>query len=135
MPISWWRRAWIFPLTFAGWVVSLFYCRDMVSSYHWKTQHLTARVYHVVPGNGLWRWMDNNGIGAFCWGETIITRIRPTPKLMAHEYMHTIQAYRWGILFPLLYVLEGWYRRWKGQDTYWDNAFEVEAREAEGAVE
>jgi hypothetical protein len=45
------------------------------------------------------------------------------PSLMLHEYCHVIRQWRPGRLTILRYVLE-WFRR-----GYWDNRFEVEARE------
>lgn len=45
------------------------------------------------------------------------------PSLMLHEYCHVIRQWQPGRLTLLRYVLE-WFRR-----GYWDNRFEVEARE------
>lgn len=45
------------------------------------------------------------------------------PALMLHEYCHVIRQWRPGRLTLLRYLLE-WFRR-----GYWENRFEVEARE------
>jgi hypothetical protein len=45
------------------------------------------------------------------------------PMLMLHEYCHVLKQWEPGVLTTLRYVLE-WLRR-----GYWDNRFEIEARE------
>lgn len=52
----------------------------------------------------------------------------------AHEHAHVRQCERWGVLFPLAYVVAGLYAAFKARRLtayYWDNAFEREARAAE----
>ncbi len=45
-----------------------------------------------------------------------------------HEHVHVRQYERWGILFPTLYVLASFVALLTGKHFYWDNVFEVEAR-------
>jgi hypothetical protein len=45
------------------------------------------------------------------------------PSLMLHEYCHVLKQWEPGLLTTTRYVLE-WFRR-----GYWDNRFEIEARE------
>lgn len=46
-----------------------------------------------------------------------------------HERTHVEQFECWGFLFPLVYFLAGLRARWRGGHFYWDNPYEVEARE------
>lgn len=47
----------------------------------------------------------------------------------SHEHVHVRQYERWGLLFPVLYVLASFKALLTGKRFYWDNVFEVEARE------
>lgn len=47
----------------------------------------------------------------------------------AHEHVHVAQYERWGVLFFLAYPLASVWQLLRGRDAYWDNPFEVEARE------
>lgn len=51
------------------------------------------------------------------------------PRLRAHEHAHVRQYERWGILFFPAYAAAGAWQWLKGRQPYWDNAFEVQARE------
>jgi hypothetical protein len=42
--------------------------------------------------------------------------------------VHVRQYERWGLLFPILYVLASFRALLTGKRFYWDNVFEVEAR-------
>jgi hypothetical protein len=50
---------------------------------------------------------------------------------LRHEWAHVRQFLRWGLLFPLLYVLELLRQVLRGKNPYWHNVFEVEARRHE----
>jgi hypothetical protein len=56
--------------------------------------------------------------------ETCCARVR------SHEHTHVRQGERWGPLFPLAYCAAGFYQVLIGRSFYWDNPFEIEAREA-----
>lgn len=45
-----------------------------------------------------------------------------------HERVHVEQFERWGVLFPLVYLLAGWRVHRRGGSFYWDNPYEIEAR-------
>ncbi len=49
----------------------------------------------------------------------------------SHERVHVAQAERWGLLFPLAYLLAGAAARIRGGDGYRDNPFERAAIAAE----
>ena len=50
-----------------------------------------------------------------------------------HELVHVRQYERWGPLFPFLYIGSSLIQKSKGQDPYFANWFEREARKAEGS--
>jgi hypothetical protein len=50
-------------------------------------------------------------------------------RIGAHERVHVAQYERWGVFFLLAYPLSSLYQRLRGRRPYWDNAFEVQARE------
>ena len=45
----------------------------------------------------------------------------------AHEFDHVRQYSRWGVFFPLAYVLNSAWQWLRGRHYYWDNHFEVSA--------
>ena len=47
---------------------------------------------------------------------------------LSHEHVHVRQFERWGLLFPILYVLASFRALLTGKRFYWDNVFEIEAR-------
>lgn len=46
-----------------------------------------------------------------------------------HEHVHVAQYERWGVVFFVAYPLASLWQVLRGRDAYWDNPFEVEARE------
>jgi hypothetical protein len=67
---------------------------------------------------------------AITLGHVIVGRNHGTlARWRSHEHVHIRQYERWGILMPVLYLLAS-VRAWMGgKHFYWDNVFEVEARE------
>ncbi len=53
-------------------------------------------------------------------------------RLRAHERVHVAQFERWGPLFLPTYLLAGAWQWLCGRRAYWDNPFEVEARQKGG---
>lgn len=51
----------------------------------------------------------------------------------AHERVHVAQFERWGVLFPLVYAFAGWQAYRRGGRFYWDNPYEIAAREQAAA--
>ena len=54
-------------------------------------------------------------------------------RIRAHERVHVEQYERWGPLFFLAYGASGLWQLLHGRRPYWDNAFEVQARQLEAA--
>ena len=51
-------------------------------------------------------------------------------RCWAHERVHVAQAMRWGVFFPLAYILAGMRAYSSGACRYMDNPFEREAESA-----
>lgn len=49
-----------------------------------------------------------------------------------HERVHVEQYERWGVFFFLAYGVSGAWQVVRGRSAYWDNHFEVQARERSG---
>lgn len=47
-----------------------------------------------------------------------------------HERVHVCQFERWGCFFPLVYAAAGLKAHWQGKHFYWDNPYEIAARQA-----
>lgn len=67
-------------------------------------------------------------VSAYTWGAVVVFA---RPDLATHELEHTRQAFCWGPLFPLAYVLASFVAGIRTGRWYADNAFERQAREAE----
>ena len=66
---------------------------------------------------------------AITLGHVILGRNHGTlSRYRSHEHMHVRQYERWGLLFPVLYVLASFRALLTGKRFYWDNVFELEAR-------
>lgn len=62
-------------------------------------------------------------------GHVILGRNHGTlTRFRSHEHVHVRQYERWGLLFPILYVLASFKALLMGKKFYWDNVFEIEAR-------
>jgi len=71
------------------------------------------------------------GYAAITFGNAIVTTPDPGERLMRHELTHVRQYETWGPFYALAYGFY-WVKLWlQGQDPYWDNPFEIEARAAE----
>lgn len=72
----------------------------------------------------------SNRFEAITLGHVIIGRNHGTlTRWRSHEHVHVQQYERWGVLFPVLYVLASLKAWLTGKRFYLDNVFEVEARE------
>jgi hypothetical protein len=66
---------------------------------------------------------------AITLGHVILGRNHGTlNRYRNHEHVHVRQYERWGLLFPVLYVLASFKALLTGKRFYWDNVFEIEAR-------
>ncbi len=76
-----------------------------------------------------------SGFAAATIGHVIVARDNVCmDRCRVHEHVHVRQCERWGVLFPLAYVMAGLYAVWRTKRWsayYWDNRFEREARAGE----
>lgn len=76
--------------------------------------------------------------GAMCAmaiGHVVIAeRSSLTRRILTHELAHVRQAACWGVLFPFVYLAASAWALLRGEDAYWNNAFEIAARKAERHV-
>lgn len=73
------------------------------------------------------------GIAAMTIGHVIIGRDQESlMRCRQHELIHVRQYERWGLLFPLLYLLSSGAALVRGKDLYRNNRFEEEAFHASG---
>lgn len=122
------RLAWPLPWTLAGLLLAL----PALLGGGWQWRHLDGTgalfVYGGLTGRVLaWGW-----VGAITFGHLVLARDQATlERTLAHELVHVRQYERWGLLFPFLYLWASWQAWRAGGRAYWDNRYEVEAREAE----
>jgi len=76
-----------------------------------------------------WAGADACAIGEVCF----FLSASPSARLVRHELEHVRQGRRWGITFPVAYVVAGCWQALRGRRWYQDNPFEVAARAAEVA--
>ncbi len=68
------------------------------------------------------------GASAMTIGHVVIGRDRESlDRTREHERVHVRQCERWGPFFIPAYFIECGLARWRGQDPYYANRFEVEA--------
>lgn len=72
-----------------------------------------------------------NWAAAQTWGRIILLKYYDE-RLLSHEKVHVEQWKKLGFLFPLAYVLNSIIQIIKGKHPYFDNKYEVEARNKSG---
>lgn len=124
--LSFLRSLWALPCTVGGLLIALLGASRYVGYYR------DALVF-CPRGGPVLRFFDRFGAAAFTWGQVIVVREADAlalAPLMVHEYVHTEQAKRWGIFFPLAYVFASLIAWDTSGEGYEDNAFEQEAKRA-----
>lgn len=88
-----------------------------------------------IWGGRIGAWLDHGipfmgAVNAFTLGHVVIG-VSPDHlnHSRTHERVHVRQFERWGTLFPLIYLWAGWQAKRRGGHMYWDNPYEIEARE------
>jgi hypothetical protein len=89
----------------------------------------------VVGGRlstGIARLPTRLSIQAFTNGHVIFAVSQVAmDRYREHELVHVRQYERWGLLFPFLYLGSSLIQKWRGQDPYFTNRFELEAQKAD----
>lgn len=115
---------WALPVTLLGLLVALLLGLTVGLRWQWHEGVLELLPRREPP------WLRRLNIDAIALGDLVIARDADLMlALRGHERVHVAQARRWGPLFLLAYPLASLLCWLRGQDPYWDNRFEREARE------
>ena len=87
-----------------------------------------AEIYQVPRLVPKWAWAQTWGDHIYTTAKREVLKEDVGVWLIAHEATHVLQWKRYGLLFPLLYLLDSLWRALTLRDYYSDNRFEVEAR-------
>lgn len=123
---------WAMPLTLAGLLLAL-----PVIAYRGEVRLVrSARAPALLfSGPAADYLLERHPFGAMCAmaiGHVVIAeRSSLTRRILTHELAHVRQAACWGVLFPFVYLAASAWALLRGQDAYWNNAFEIAARKAE----
>ena len=123
---------WALPLTMAGLLLALpvMMWRGQVNLVH--APGAPALLFSGPMADYL---LERHPFGAMCAmaiGHVVIAeRSSLTRRILTHELAHVRQAACWGVLFPVVYLAASAWALLRGQDAYWNNAFEIAARKAE----
>lgn len=123
--------AWALPLSVFGALLAL-----PVFLLRGKAQLIkTPTVAILVRGPFADKMLSRHPFGAMtamALGHVIIAEHQGlSTRILIHELAHVRQAERWGILFPIAYLVSSAWAAIRGRDAYWHNVFEIAAREAE----
>jgi hypothetical protein len=120
------KLIWALPCSLVGLVLAL----AMVAA---RAQaRVMDGVFEVVlrPAGGALRWLPFRCI---TFGHVILAIDgAELERLRAHEQVHVRQYERWGLLFFVLYAASSAWQLVRGGRPYWDNHFEVQARQRSG---
>jgi hypothetical protein len=115
---------WVSPVTLFGLVLALIA--------YWLGASVKRRFGVLeVAGNTRTPILRNisSRFEAITLGHVILGRNHGTlTRYRSHEHVHVRQYERWGVMFPVLYVLASFKALLTGKRFYWDNVFEIEAR-------
>jgi hypothetical protein len=89
---------------------------------------IRAEIYRVPKLVPRWAWAQTWGNHIYTISEKEVLKENVGVWLIAHEAIHVLQWKRYGLLFPLLYLLDSLWRAVTLGNYYYDNRFEVEAR-------
>ncbi len=123
------KRAWIYlwplPITVFGLMLA-----DIIKASGGRCERVgnALEASNGAASSVLWLLNPWARIEAITLGHVIIARDSATAKrLRAHEHTHVRQYERWGVIFPIAYLVASATAVFKGGDAYRDNVFEVEA--------
>lgn len=126
------------PLSLIGWFIFLllYFCRQIESVYIGRD---LTMVWDLNEKSWIGRkFFLNRDWAGFAFGNNALLLEVSDDKRwlqkLRHERMHVYQFYKLGIFFPILYILESVriYLFCKDLHSYYDNVYEIEAREYAG---
>lgn len=89
---------------------------------------ITAEIYKVPRLVPRWAWAQTWGNHIYTTSKKEVLKEGVGVWLIAHEATHVLQWKRYGLLFPILYLLDSLWRALTLGNYYSDNRFEVEAK-------
>jgi hypothetical protein len=96
-----------------------------------RTMHGLTLAY----GGKLNTWLAHHPLGAMdavTLGHVVLASNAPVLyRTLTHEFEHVRQFQRWGLIFPLAYLVASLWSFARGRGLYWGNVFEVAARKTE----
>ncbi len=126
---KWLRYVWPLPCTAVGLLAAL-------SAIAWRSNAQTKWVEGVLevaltqPGSVKHQRLKALPFVAITLGHVVIGLTPPElDRLRAHEHAHVRQYERWGLFFFLAYPASSIWQWLLGKNAYWDNGFEVQARQ------
>jgi hypothetical protein len=116
---------WVAPVTLFGLVLALIaYCLGASVKRRFGVLEVAGNTRTPIPRS------ISSRFEAITLGHVILGRNHGTlTRYRSHEHVHVRQYERWGVMFPVLYVLASFKALLTGKRFYWDNVFEVEARD------
>lgn len=119
------RYLWASPCTFIG---GIFAVLLIALGGQWRSVSGIIEVALPAWANAL-RWR----FSAITFGHIVLgVSMSQLEQLRPHELVHVQQYERWGIGFFLAYPLSSLAQLLRGRHPYWDNYFEIQAREISG---
>lgn len=125
------RFAWAAPCSLVGLAVgaAVLLCGGSARR---NAGTLEVAVRRSIPGDS--RLLRALPFRAITLGHVIVGATpRELDRLRAHELVHVRQYERWGPLFLVAYPASSLWQLLRGRRPYWDNHFEIEARERSAA--
>lgn len=128
---QWWRGLpylWVAPCTCVGLVpgLALLLCGGRL-----RLHHGIIEIASPDP-----RWSRMFRFGAITLGHVVLGQSEYVLDcLRSHELQHVRQYERWGLLFFVAFPASSLWQLLRGKDPYWDNYFEVQARQRCGEQE
>ncbi len=89
---------------------------------------IRAEIHKVPKLVPKWAWAQTWGDHIYTTSEKKVLKEGVGVWLIAHEATHVLQWKRYGLLFPILYLLDSLWCAVTLRNYYSDNRFEVEAR-------
>jgi hypothetical protein len=120
------KLLWALPCSLVGLVLALAFFVARARA------RVVGGAFEVVlrPGAGALAWLPFRCI---TFGHVILAIDgADLERLRAHEQVHVRQYERWGVLFFVLYAASSAWQLLRGGRPYWDNHFEVQARQRSG---
>lgn len=93
---------------------------------------IAAGVVEVFVSNTRSKLLESLSFCAITFGHLVIAKTEgDLHRLREHEHEHVRQYEKWGALFFVAYPAVSFWQLLQGRRPYWDNCFEVAAREKE----